>query len=98
MSIKRSGRAALAEVGRKNTTEDAAAEIGAKFIRDIVIKALVDAGVENAPGVKVSLVNGEELVILGPDDPNLSRPASEVRRDTGGRPAVTLNQSAKGGM
>jgi hypothetical protein len=88
---------ALVAVGRQNMTDEAAQEVGAKVIRDLIKAALQKAGVSNAVGVEIALTNGERIVILSDSNPANNIPATEVRGYDKGKPEVRLQQSARAG-
>ena len=88
---------ALAKVGARSMDEATLAKQGAQTIADVIKKALKDAGVEEATGIKVSLVNGGEYVIYDDSDPRLNEPASQVKGFDKGAPAVKTVQSARAG-
>lgn len=84
-------RGSLAEVGRRALNDEAQLiEAGKRTIRDVVQKALVDAGIEEAVGFELKLVNGETISITSDSNPALNRPAEDVQE-------VNVRQSAKAG-
>lgn len=86
----------LADIGRKSlTSEDALVEAGKKTIRDVVTEALRKAGVEDAVGFDLKLVNGETISITSDKNPALDRPAAEVSSDPG---SVRIKNAARAGL
>jgi hypothetical protein len=86
----------LAEIGRKNLqSEEALVEAGKKTIRDAVTEALRKAGIQDAVGFDLKLVNGETISITSDKNPALDRPAAEISNDPG---SVRIKTAARAGL
>lgn len=86
-------RDALKTIGARSMNEETLVEAGKNTIRDLIAKTLRDAGVEDAVGFELKLVNGETITINSDRNPALDRPASDVARD-----GVAIRQSARAGL
>ena|SRR5687767_11942336 len=89
-------RRTLADIGRKQLqTEEQLIEAGKRTIRDVVKDALRKAGVEDAVGFDLRLVNGETISITSDNNPALDRPAAEISPEAG---SVRMKQAARAGL
>jgi len=86
-------RETLKRIGASKMNDQALVDKGKQTIRDVVASALRNAGVEDAVGFELKLVNGETISITSDSNPNLDRPAAEVA--PGG---VNIRQSARAGL
>jgi hypothetical protein len=86
----------LAEIGQKSLqSEGAQVQAGIRTIRDVVKDALKAAGVEDAVGFDLKLLNGETISITSDSNPALDRPAAEISPEAG---SVRMKQAARAGL
>lgn len=84
-------REALKKIGASNMNDEALVEAGKNTIREKIAQTLRDAGIEEAVGFEVKLLNGETISITSDRNPALDRPASDVAE-------VSVKQSARAGF